>query len=128
MLSDFRGKVVVISFFGTWSEQCGYYVSRLEELYSTFGDNDLVVVAVTAESDCDAVKRYCEEHGITFPVLVGGMEVFRQYKVGGIPDLLCIDNRGIVRYRTVGYKPETENDLKTAVMILMEEIDLFTLK
>ncbi|MCE5250352.1 TlpA family protein disulfide reductase [bacterium] len=128
VLSGFEGKVVVISFFGTWSEQCGYYVSCLEEIYSTFRDNDLVVVAITAESDCEVVKKYCDEKGITFPVLVGGREVFRQYKTGGIPDILCVDTHGIVRYRTVGYKPGTEDDLKTVVMILMEEIDLFTLK
>ena len=67
------------------------------------------------EKNAGRVKKFVEDNDITFPVLIDGKDVFKQFKVGGIPDTYCLDKRGIVRFRTVGFRPDNEKKIELAV-------------
>ena len=115
-----KGKVIVLTFFGTWSEQCRDHAALMGKLWEGRGDS-LVVIGITAETDSTTVRQFVEENNISFPVLLGGKGVFKQYKVGGVPDTFCIDKRGVVRFRTVGFKPDNEMKIRETVMKLAKK-------
>ena len=116
-----KGKVIVLTFFGTWSEQCREHVALMGKLWEDHGGDGLVVIGITAETDSIKVRQFVEENNVPFPVLLGGKSVFKQYKVGGVPDTFCIDRRGIVRFRTVGYKPDNDTKIRETAMQLVKK-------
>lgn len=118
-LSDLRGRNVVLAFFGSWSDGSGKNLALLEKLYNENIDGELVILGITVEKECDVLQKFIEENQISFPVLVSGKEVFKQCKVGGIPDTICIDKRGMVRFRTVGYKPDNKKYIGKTLSLMV---------
>ena len=49
--ADFRGKVLVVDFWGTWCPPCRKQVPNLVELDKRFHDKGLAVVGLTYENE-----------------------------------------------------------------------------
>jgi thiol-disulfide isomerase/thioredoxin len=75
----FRGKVVLVDIFGTWCPTCHDATPELLKLYRRYRDRGLEVVGlayeVTGDTAIDArqVRRYRDKFGITFPLLIAGI-------------------------------------------------------
>ena len=99
-LSDYRGKVVVIEFFGY---ACGYCISdaktSLVPLYNTYYKNDTKVqflgVEVSGVSNA-YIQQFVQETGVPWPVGSGGSSVGPAYQVTETPTLYVIDPAGNV--------------------------------
>ena len=70
-LSDFRGRVLFLNFFGTWCVPCHREFPQFEELYAKYQDDPDVAFLIVG-MDGDKTPRQIEEHlrelGYTFPV------------------------------------------------------------
>ena len=99
-LSDYRGKVVVIDFFGY---ACGYCISdaktSLVPMYNSYYKNDAKVqflgVEVSGVSNA-FIQQFVQETGVPWPVGSGGSSVGPAYKVTETPTLYVIDPAGNV--------------------------------
>jgi thiol-disulfide isomerase/thioredoxin len=75
----FRGKVVLVDVFGTWCPTCHDAAPQLVRLYRKYRSRGLEIVGlayeVTGDSAIDArqVRRYRRKFGITFPLLLAGV-------------------------------------------------------
>jgi thiol-disulfide isomerase/thioredoxin len=75
----FKGKVVLVDIFGTWCPTCHDATPEIVRLYRRYRDRGLEVVGlayeVTGDTAVDArqVRRYREKFGITFPLLLAGV-------------------------------------------------------
>ena len=78
--SKLKGKTVILTFFGSWSEQCTKHLVQLEQLLSDNPDNDFILIGITMEKNAGRVKKFVEDNDITFPVLIDGKDVFKQFK------------------------------------------------
>jgi len=98
-LSDFRGQVVLLSFFGipTGCPQALPMVERLHQKYKGKGVNFL---GLTKENDLTKVQEFMRGL-ISYPVLVDAQEVAKEYGAG--LSRYIIDQTGIVRHRERGY-------------------------
>ena len=74
----FKGKVLVVTFMGTWCPNCHDEAPVLRELQSRYRSQGLEVVALTWEYTDDAdrnrrlVKQFAERHRVSYPILVAG--------------------------------------------------------
>jgi thiol-disulfide isomerase/thioredoxin len=107
-LSDFRGRIVLVNFWATWCGPCRAEMPEIEAVYREHKD-DLVVLAVNVERfDAEETRRlvrdFRDELGLTFPILFDtpNGEVFKQYRLRGLPDTFFIDRDGIVREVSYG--------------------------
>ncbi|MCY4639653.1 MAG: TlpA disulfide reductase family protein [Chloroflexi bacterium] len=103
-LSDFRGKTVVLNFWATWCPPCRAEMPELQAVWEERGEGrDLVVLAVDVEESADAVARFVESLGLTFPVVldVDGA-VADHYGLPGLPSTFFIDADGVLRSRVLG--------------------------
>ena len=71
-LSQFKGKVVVLSFWATWCGPCKEEMPHLQKLYAEHAKDGLVVLSVATDDARTAskVKPYVVSKGYSFPVLL----------------------------------------------------------
>ncbi|MBA4601187.1 thiol-disulfide oxidoreductase ResA [Thermoactinomyces mirandus] len=102
-LSDFKGRVILLNFWGTWCEPCRTEMPALQKAYENYHKEDFVVLAVNiAETDV-AVSSFADQYGLTFPVLLDrNRDVTRLYQVGPIPSTFFIDKDGKISNKVEG--------------------------
>ncbi|MCY4616776.1 MAG: TlpA disulfide reductase family protein [Chloroflexi bacterium] len=120
MLSDFRGKTVVLNFWASWCPPCREEMPEFQALWDergSEGSDDLVVLAVNFLRDdtVGAATSFIEGNDFTFPVIFDTTrgDVATRYGVRGLPATFFIDRNGIVRTTALG--PVFGNLLETGV-------------
>lgn len=95
-LSDYRGRGVLINFWGSWCEPCVNEMPLLKEAYAQAGDG-VEVLAVNVGQSRGTVKQFAEEQGLIFPLLldVSG-ETAKTYRISGLPVSVLIDAEGVI--------------------------------
>jgi thiol-disulfide isomerase/thioredoxin len=111
--AQFRGRAVLVDFWATWCAPCKREMPGYESLYQRYKDLGFAVVGIAADSDPRVVSRFGKKLGVTYPLLVNGMDVQR-YGVEGLPTTILVDRTGLVRKKVVGfeYTSVIESDLR----------------
>ena len=105
-LSDFQGKVVILDFWATWCNPCRQEIPGFIRIYSDYKDKGVVVIGVALDKP-EKVKRFAEEYGMNYPVVIGDREVARKYGgIMGIPTTFILDKEHRIRKKVVGWRPE----------------------
>lgn len=70
-ISDFKGKVIFLNFWGTWCPPCQGELPHIQELYDKYKDSEDVVILTivgfdTREKDEDGIRAYMKENNYTF--------------------------------------------------------------
>jgi thiol-disulfide isomerase/thioredoxin len=68
-LSELKGKVVVIDFWGTWCPGCVEEMPTLQRLYEEYRSNPRVAFVIVSQNDTPAkVKAFVEKNHLTMPI------------------------------------------------------------
>ena len=102
-LAQFRGHVLLVDFWATWCAPCRKEMPGYEALYQRYRARGLAMVGIAADSDRAAVARFGRDLGITYPLLINGMDVER-YGVQGLPTTILVDREGFIRKEVVGFE------------------------
>jgi len=120
-LSEFRGKVVLLSFWATWCVPCKTEIPWFIEFQKTYGDRGLVVLGVSLDDDgWKPVKPYIDEMKIDYRVMIADREIAPLY--GGlksIPVTLIIDKAGRIAVTHLGLCPK--NEYEAAINSMLAE-------
>ncbi|OON87195.1 cytochrome C biogenesis protein [Oribacterium sp. C9] len=109
-LSDYKGKIVFLNFWGTWCPPCKYelpYIQELYEEYSGKADSDIVFLTITfpnlgQEKSVSGIRKFIDNQGYTFPVLMDtGYDTEMEYYINSFPTTFLIDPDGNI----LGYVP-----------------------
>lgn len=96
-LSDLRGKVVLLEFWGERTERAAPFLQKLQ---GEFGERGLQLVGVAAFEDAKAAKAAAQQSGRDWPQLFDGRgmqtDVALRYGIERLPDFLLIDRKGKV--------------------------------
>lgn len=123
-LSDFKGKVILIDFWGTWCGPCRMETPHLVKLQNQYPD-DLAIVGLTYEKATASqarklIKDFVDFHNIPFPCLLGDKKTMRQVPdFRAFPTLLFLDRTGKVRLRMIGYHGYEK--LQAVISLLIDE-------
>lgn len=94
-LEDYRGKIVLINFWGTWCQYCDKEMPDLQRLHEE--NDDLMVLAIDVMEEREKVEEYIKKGGYDFKVLLDTKgEVARTYLVSGFPTSYFVDKDGIL--------------------------------
>lgn len=97
-LSDLKGQPVVINFFATWCPPCRAEMPLLQESYTEFQEQGLVILAVDLDESDVAVSTFREKYGLTFPIVIDkGDRVSRTYEIIPLPTSYFVDRQGVVQ-------------------------------
>ena len=73
-LADFRGRVIVVDFWGYWCGPCNLNMPRLAELHREFTDRPFVILAIHDQS-VQSRAEYDRRIGTTRRLLWGGRDL-----------------------------------------------------
>lgn len=119
-LSDFRGKWVLLDFWGSWCIWCRKGNPALVELYQKYGGKDFEIIGLAARDREDNWKKAIAEDGLTWrhanlALNEGGNDLPAQYNVSGFPTKILIDPEGNISVISIGYH---ETDDPAAVKLI----------
>jgi len=120
-LSDFRGKVVYVNFWGSWCLPCQIELPELAALQEEFPD-DLVIISVNRRESLDRAQNYLRNlplldgsKGVDFGV--NGMDpddtLFDLYRGIAMPSSFFVDPDGVIS--AVGHGLIILEQMRTAV-------------
>ncbi len=96
-LKDYRGKGLIIHFWGSWCPFCKDLQPGLDILYRKYKKSGLEVLAVSiGESPVADPQKALSELGVSFKTAVKGDKVARIYNVAGTPASYFINRVGEV--------------------------------
>jgi thiol-disulfide isomerase/thioredoxin len=98
--SDWAGKVHVVEFWATWCGPCRYSAPHLTELQETYGDDGLIVLGISDETEQE-VMAFAKEMGdqMRYNLVIDPTRQTHQnwmgaFGVSGIPHAFLVDKQG----------------------------------
>jgi thiol-disulfide isomerase/thioredoxin len=116
LLSEQKGKIVVVNFWATWCGPCREMEPHFEHVAAQFhGIAGIVFLAADCDQDETLVPPYLrEEKPRTTVVFADGLD--RLLAVNSFPTVIVLDRTGKIAYRAEGFDPdEVETELSNAV-------------
>jgi thiol-disulfide isomerase/thioredoxin len=93
---DTKGKFVLIDFWATWCPPCRKAIGELDKFHDEFGDK-LVIIGISNQSEDDVKKM--TNPVINYSVAIDTQQrMYNQLQITGIPHVIVIDPKGIVRW------------------------------
>lgn len=92
-LGEFRGRVVLLSFFATWCPLCNEEMPKLVRVHEKYKARGLTVLAVSVDrSPASFVKLWAEKKKLNYPVLHDQKFQSRlRYNVRNVPTIYVLD-------------------------------------
>lgn len=123
-LKDYRGKVVLLSFWATWCGPCMQAIPHEKELVEQFDSEAFAIVGVNGDTEkpnraLTAVKT----HGITWRSFqtkrADGSRIDRDWHIGGWPTFYLLDGNGNISETWSGLPPQER--MQDAIAELIED-------
>lgn len=98
-LAGLRGHPVWIDFWASWCPPCQAEMPVLRDVYRSYESRGLVLIAISVqETSLADVRAYARRYGLPYTVAADlNGDVFREYRVYGLPTQLFLDADGVIR-------------------------------
>jgi peroxiredoxin len=116
-LSDYRGRPVLINFWGTYCPPCVAEMPLIQQYYDMHREQGLVVLGVNENDPVVTARAFVRQLGLSFPILMDRDRVRKAYGVTAYPTTFFIDGRGRVVAMKEGEM--NEQDLRGALSLLL---------
>jgi thiol-disulfide isomerase/thioredoxin len=116
-VSNLRGRVVILHFWGSWCGPCRREMPDMQKLYEKIrGRSDIALVLLQVREKFDVSQRWARAQGIKLPLfdsgatgemdnrlkLVSGTTVFDRDLAANFPTTYVLDRNGVVVFSKVG--------------------------
>lgn len=125
-LSQFRGKYVLLDFWGSWCAPCRAANPHLKELYSMYSSKGFEILGVASEkvsgqTQAEKVwKEAIEKDGLTWTNVINNevsmkQDVVQLYNIEGYPTQILLDKEGKIIGRWLGAAGKELDDKLKAI-------------
>ena len=114
-MADYKGKVVLLNFWGTWCPPCRVEIPGFIEVQNAYRDKGFEIVGVAVEDTADAVKSFAAEMKINYALAMSQEDVENAYgPIYGLPLSFFIARDGSICRKHFGEltKERLEQELK----------------
>lgn len=117
-LSDYLGKkVIVLSFFASWSKSCQQEILFLQDLSKNKG---LKILGVSFDRKLKNLKSFINENTIGFEILHDKkLRTLKDFRILIIPTLFVIDKEGLVKSIYVDFDKNVKKAVSKEVQRLL---------
>lgn len=111
-LADFKGRVVLLDFWGTWCKPCVAALPQLQKWHEKYNAQGLGVIGLALDEDPKLIARTVSK--LTYPQLLATSKLWQDYKISILPALILIgrDGKVVQRFGSKSEHSEIEAALK----------------
>ncbi len=115
-LTDLKGSLVLVDFFYKSCYYCMLALPGLQELHQQYKDKGLKIVGINPFDEKEkGIVPFLEKRGVTFTVLLGGLETAKEYHVTAYPTVYLIDKTGKIIFSQIGFTEELHKKLEQVI-------------
>jgi peroxiredoxin len=102
-LSDYRGKVVVLTFWAEWCAACMKMVPHERSLVKRLEGKPFALLGVNLDANRDILKKCEEKNKMTWRSFFDGSDgpIGKEHNLKSMPTTYVLDARGVIRYKGV---------------------------
>ncbi len=120
-LQDYRGKVVLLDFWGVWCGFCINEMPNLKRVYATYKEQGFDIIGISLDDEEPKLRDYIKENDIQWRQIYSGERweedpLAQQFKITGVPSQWLIDRDG----KLISHKARGE-DLEGLVVEALKE-------
>ena len=111
-LQQYRGKVVLLDFWGVWCGFCIDEMPNLKKVYATYKDQGFDIIGVSLDDEEPKLRDYIKENDIQWRQIYSGKRweedpLAQQFKITSVPSQWLIDRDGtLISHKARGEKLE----------------------
>ncbi|NVO10301.1 MAG: TlpA family protein disulfide reductase [Bacteroidales bacterium] len=107
-LSSFKGKILLLDFWGTWCGPCIQSIPKLKELYGKYGGSKFEIISIANDVNASKWKSTVLAKDMKWSnVMDQNEKVCKLYQVKAYPSLFLVDKNGkFVAIQTSDYEVE----------------------
>jgi len=120
-LSELKGKVVVLNFWGTGCAPCKVEIPQLNKLVDEYKDKNVVFLAISSDSP-EVLRKFLKKRPFSYQIMIDkGGKAFKAYnKIEAIPVHFIIDKKGFIRFSRLGGGEKIKEILEIALKGVLE--------
>ncbi len=112
-LQQYRGKVVLLDFWGVWCGFCSHEMPILKMVYDTYKDQGFDIIGVSLDDEEAVLREYIKENDIQWRQISSGKRweedpLAKQFDITGLPTQWLIDRDGkLISHKARGEELES---------------------
>ena len=121
-LSQLRGKVVLVNFWGTFCPPCLDELPSMQQLHRRMINQPFEILALSVDTSWEPVNRFMKENGFTLPVYADfDKQISTLYGTHMWPETYIVDKKGKIAYKVIGPKDWTSSEVLKFLDVLVAE-------
>jgi peroxiredoxin len=121
-ISEYRGQVVVVSFWSGSCNTCRAQLEALDRIAGTYGSAGLVVVGVNLDENLPRAEKFARSQQVRFPLLISTARATgRDFAVDRLPMVMFLDRAGVLRVAHREFKSRDEAQYVRELRKLLDE-------
>lgn len=120
-LSELKGKVVILNFWGTGCAPCKVEIPQLNKLVDEYKDKNVVFLAISSDSP-EVLRKFLKIRPFSYQIMIDKEgKAFKAYnKIEAIPVHFIIDKKGFIRFSRLGGGEKIKEILEIALKEVLE--------
>lgn len=121
-LSEHRGDVIVLSFWGSRCSPCKAQLAALDKSFATYRSAGLLVYGINVDDDQQRALDFAHHQSVAFSLLLDPEKnVSRSYEVDNLPMTVLIDRSGVIRHVLRDYAARDQDTYLRQLRELLNE-------
>ncbi|MCH9688508.1 MAG: redoxin domain-containing protein [Deltaproteobacteria bacterium] len=117
----YRGRVLVVNFWGTWCKPCLKELPEFDRLYRRYRKHGMTLLAIATDEDPKGVLEFADKRKLAAKLAIAGEDYAGSYGSPNFPFTFIVDHRGVIQASYWGYKPECTGQLEADIREQLEE-------
>jgi peroxiredoxin len=110
----FRGKTTYLTFFASWCGSCKRELPALNQVQLDYKARGLHILAIGTDRIKDRSLSFAKQFKPVYSIALDpDSTAMGLLKIDAMPASFLIDSKGVIRHRTIGFRPEDLTKLKS---------------
>jgi len=121
-LNQYKGRVILLDFWGVWCPPCRKMLPKLVKLNSEYKSKGVSIIGVHVVSGFRGnafTKKFSKNYKLNYPIWTSTREIEQKYHIKSYPTMVIIDKKGQIREVIVG--TQSERKVRKIFDILLAE-------
>ena len=113
--AGYRGRVMVLNFWGTWCKPCLAELPQFDQLYRKYRAHGMTLVAVATDEEPELVDEFIAKHKLKAKVALSGEDAAGAYGRPNFPFTFVVDGQGQIVAAYQFIEDECMGDLEQVI-------------